>query len=93
MLCDSLDESGVWGRMETHLHMAEYLCCSLETITTLLISYTPIQNKKLKKKSQREAGGVADQVILDPAWAQLLGWLSPCSWSGRHTPPRPLPYW
>ena len=28
---------------------AESLCCSPETITTLLISYTPIQNKKLKK--------------------------------------------
>ena len=27
---------------------AESLCCSPETITTLLISYTPIQNKKLK---------------------------------------------
>ena len=28
--------------------MAEYLICSTETITTMLISYTPIQNKKLK---------------------------------------------
>ena len=27
--------------------MAESLCCPPETITTLLISYTPIQNKKL----------------------------------------------
>ena len=30
--------------------MAESLHCSPETITRLLISYTPIQNKKLKKK-------------------------------------------
>ena len=29
--------------------MVESLCCSPETITTLLIGYTPIQNKKLKK--------------------------------------------
>ena len=27
---------------------AEFLLCSLETTTTSLISYTPIQNKKLK---------------------------------------------
>ena len=29
-----------------HVYMAESLCCSLETVT-LLISYIPIQNKKL----------------------------------------------
>ena len=31
--------------------MAESLCCPPETITTLLISYVPIQNKKFKKVS------------------------------------------
>ena len=31
-----------------YMHMYD---CSLETITTLLISYNPIQNKKFKKKS------------------------------------------
>ena len=30
--------------------MAESLCCSRETIPTLLINYTTIQNKKFKKK-------------------------------------------
>jgi len=30
--------------------MAEALHCLPETITTLLISYTPIQNKKVLKK-------------------------------------------
>ena len=34
--------------------MAESLCCSPETITTLLISHIPIQNKKLKKKKENE---------------------------------------
>jgi len=29
--------------------VAECLCCSPETITTLLIGYTSIQNKKLKE--------------------------------------------
>ena len=42
--------------MDTRIWMAESLCCSLETMTALLIGYTPIPNKKLKKKSQREAG-------------------------------------
>ena len=44
MLCDNLDERGVWGRMDTCICMAESLHCSSETITTLLISCTAIQN-------------------------------------------------
>ena len=32
--------------------MTESLCCLPETITTLLIYYTPLQNKKLKKKKK-----------------------------------------
>ena len=35
--------------MDSDLCTAESLCCSPETITALLISYTPIQNKKFKK--------------------------------------------
>ena len=30
--------------------MAESLCCSPTAVTTLLTGYTPVQNKKLKKK-------------------------------------------
>jgi len=41
----SLDERGVWGRMGACVWVAESLCCSLKTITALLIGYTPIQNK------------------------------------------------
>ena len=33
--------------------MAKSLCCSPETTTTLLISYTPIQNKKFKMKKKQ----------------------------------------
>ena len=54
----SLDERGVWGRMDTCICMAESLHCSSETITTLLVGYTPKQNvfcvKKLKKKKKKE---------------------------------------
>ena len=41
---------GFGGRMDTCIYMAEFLCCSPETTTTLLIYYTPIQNKKFKVK-------------------------------------------
>ena len=37
MLWGSLDGKGVWGRMDTCIHVAGSLCCSPETITTLLI--------------------------------------------------------
>ena len=36
--------------MDTCICMAESLCSSSETITTLLICYTPIQNKKVFEK-------------------------------------------
>ena len=49
MLCGSLNRRGVWRRMDTCICMAESLCCPPETVTTLAISYTPIQNKKLFK--------------------------------------------
>ena len=52
-LCGSLDGRGVCGRMNTCICMAESLCCSPETITTLLISYTPMQSKKLKNKIKK----------------------------------------
>ena len=38
--------------MDTCIYMAESLCCPPETVTTLLISCTPIQNKKLRKKNK-----------------------------------------
>ena len=40
----------VCGRMDTCTCMGQSLCCPPETTTTLLIGYTPIQHKKLKKK-------------------------------------------
>jgi len=36
--------------MDTCICMAESLGCLPETITTLFISYTPLQNNKFKKK-------------------------------------------
>jgi len=54
VLYGSLDRRGVWGRIDTCICMAESLPCSLETITTLLIGYTSIQNKKILKKKTFE---------------------------------------
>ena len=48
MLCPSLDGSGVWGRIDSYICMAESLSFLPETITTLLIGCTPIQNKKFR---------------------------------------------
>ena len=51
MLWSSLDRRGVWGRKDTFTCMAEFLCSPPETITTLLIGYTPTQKKnKFRKK-------------------------------------------
>ena len=49
MLCGSLDWRGVWERKDTCICMAKSLHCSPQTITTLLIGYTPIQTTKLEK--------------------------------------------
>ena len=42
--CGSLDGRRVWGRMDTHVCVAESLCCPPEIITTWLIGvlYTPV---------------------------------------------------
>ena len=45
----------VWRRMDTCICVAEPLCCSAEIITTLLIAYTPVQNKKVFKKRIHKA--------------------------------------
>jgi len=53
MSCGSLDGRGVWGRRDTCICMGESLRCSPETTIMLLISYTPIQNKKVNKINQK----------------------------------------
>ena len=39
MLCGDLEGRGVWARMDTDICMAESLCCSPETITTLFVNW------------------------------------------------------
>ena len=66
MLCGSLDGRGVWGGewIYVYICIAESLCCSPKTITTLLISYSPIQNKTFLK-----IGGGLDLHII--TWIEM----------------------
>ena len=50
VLCGSLDGRGILGGMDTCIYMAESLCSLPEITATLLISYIPIQNKKVSLK-------------------------------------------
>ena len=89
MLCGSLDGRGVWGTMDTCICMAESLCCSPETITTLLTGYTPIQNtkfKSLKKKKITCPVSYHTTCLLIPA--QPL--ISKCDLKKSHLSPRAL---
>ena len=56
MLCGSMDGGGG----DTCLCVVESLCCSPESIITLLISYTQVQNKKFKRK-KKYLKGFSDQ--------------------------------
>ena len=38
------EKKGSWGRTDSCTRKAEFLCCSPQTITTLLIGYTLIQS-------------------------------------------------
>ena len=76
ILCVSLDEKEVWGRMDTCICMAESLQCPPET-TTLLISYALKQNafgvkkikifKKGKKNLRREKSDLSQgyEILLE----------------------------
>ena len=77
MLCGSLDGRGIWERMDAGIRMAEFVRCSPETITTLFISYTLIQNKKFKQQQKR----APNFLSICPTWlSQLLSSIS-CSLS------------
>ena len=52
MLCANLDGMGAWGRMDIHICVAQSPHCLPETITTLLIGNTPVQNV-LEEKRKR----------------------------------------
>ena len=52
ILCNNQHRKRTWERTDVCIctDITELLCCPPETNTTLLINYTPIQNKKFKKR-------------------------------------------
>ena len=60
---------GRLGRMDTCICMVESLPCSPQTITTLFIGYTPIQNKKFKKKRKERRKQAASSLMY--IWAMM----------------------
>ena len=51
------------GGRDACLRMAAAFLCPPETVTILLISYNPIQNKKLKKKERKNPGSGEQQGV------------------------------
>ena len=68
----SLDGRGVWGRMDTFPS-----CCSPETIMTLLICYTTIQNKKFKRKIEQHSVFILEHALVLFAYFWVVMCLSP----------------
>ena len=79
MLCGSLDGSEVWGRTDACINIctAESLCCSPETTTTLLITYTSIQTEKVKVWGENE---------IPVTYKLKLGWGEPLKLSKWEIP-------
>ena len=72
VLYSSLDRRKVWGRMDTCLYIwLNPFSCSSETITTLLIGYTPIQNQRFKKKTHTHIDMLLCLVFPSLGLAQL----------------------
>ena len=62
--------------MDTCICMAKSLCCPAETITTLLVGYTQVQNKKWKKKKK-----LLKALLLQRSSSELSQRLSTRLWS------------
>ena len=87
LLCSSLYGRRVWGRMDTYICMAESLHCSPETIMTLLIRYTSIQNKKLKIKKKK--GIRRNQAEKYNYWNEKFTRVTQQMWLGKNHRQRP----
>ena len=73
MLCGSLDGRGVWGRMNTWMCMTESLCYPPETVTTLLIGYSPVQNWVVTRSDGKESSCNAGDLGLIPGSGRSSG--------------------
>ena len=101
VLCGGLDGRGFGGEWTHGYCMAESLWCPLETITTLLIGWTPIQNKKLNKIQEKKKspstplwwpGGTLpsfSEAQIPSNWGTIL-WLR-IRWATSAKPPSEMP--
>ena len=74
MLRGSLDERGIWGRMDTCMCMAESLGCSRETITTLLIDDACVTSHFSRVRFFATPWTVARQVPLSMGFSRQEYW-------------------
>ena len=58
MLCGHLYGRRDWGRMNPGIYLTESLHCSPEAVIILFISYTPMQNERLKNVLMQEFANI-----------------------------------
>ena len=85
-MCQPGWEGGL-GEKWIHVCMAESLCSSPETTTTLLISYTPTQNNFSVKEKNRNFRRYTQQ-FRRPGLLVLFSWLTRCSTNEELMPAR-----
>ena len=52
--CNNLIGNIIWKRIDTCICITESFCCTLETNTTMLINYAPIQNNNYLKRKKNK---------------------------------------
>ena len=73
MLLATCMGGGFWGRMDPCICLAESLCCTPETITTFLVSYTQYKIKSFKRSLKNFCCAEDETPILWPPDAK--NWL------------------
>jgi len=89
MLCGNLGRRGFWGRMDACIYMVGSLCCTFETITTLLTSYAMLWAKSLQAWLT-----LCDPMVYSPPGstvhgilqARILEWVAVLSSRGSSRP-------
>ena len=91
----NLEGRRVWRRMDMCICMAESLHCSPEIIMILLISYTPIENKKfnIKKSSSIQFSSSVMSDSLQPHEPQHARPPCPSPTPGVYSNSCPLSWW
>lgn len=75
-MCNLDGRVGLWENGYLYIWMAESMGCKPETITTLVIGYIPIQNKKLNNVHRKQAGRInsSSSAIIIPTLRHQDKW-------------------